>query len=145
MQILHIFHFIWVLYRIFTVKYFSEANSDISENVKKSHPELLSTTAVNDEVDRTIDDRTKSGDHITFDLPCEDMITVGLFKASNDIWDPIKTWLNNNLVIFIEYSFTWSIQRCQCRVWESWEVWRLQQYKRLTWAFECRAFLLWRL
>ena len=72
------------------MKYFSEANPEISENVKKSHPELLSTTAVNDEVDRTIDDRTKSGDHITFDLPCEDMITVVLFKASNDVWDPIK-------------------------------------------------------
>ena len=90
MKILHVFHFIRVFYSSFTVIYFFQANPKISENVKESHSELLSTTAVNDEVDRTIDDRAKSSDHITFDLPCEDMIAVGLFKASDDIWDPLK-------------------------------------------------------
>ena len=51
--------------------------------------ELFASAAVDDEVDRAVEDGTKPGSHVQVDVPGEDVVCLSLLKAGDDTVDPI--------------------------------------------------------
>ena len=61
-----------------------------SECICKAGSELFTGTAVDDEVNRTVDDGTESGNHVKIDMPGENVVGLLLFIAGDYFGYPKK-------------------------------------------------------
>ena len=86
--------------------------------MKQASSELFASTAVDDKVDRAVDDGAKSGEHVKIDLPSENVVSLLLFIASDNGGNPdLNKFLNFNKIDLLSFKtstfFTLISQKCQ--------------------------------